>query len=111
MVPRSVGSVPGVSKVSHSILDQSLINWNDVLLSANLTHIFTSCINARLVFQIDRERKPSLSNFRIRFSGEVQVCVDKFHSVNGDLVLSAEELVCEDYFELHVFCLFVVFDV
>ncbi len=68
--------VPLVSQLSVARVDQSLIDRDDVLLSAYSRHIRVCCLETWDVVISDTEREPSLPNLRVSIASEIQVTIN-----------------------------------
>ena len=66
---------PLVGKVAVAILDQSGIDGENVLLTADGLHVVLDSREGILEVLLNREGVPSLSNLRVKVMGHIQILI------------------------------------
>jgi len=94
--------VPLNAQVVVAIVLESLVDRSEVLQATHRSNELMGRFNYIHVVQADSERIPTLLDLRVGVCGTVIVRIDISHDGDGDLRLSEDELVLENYLKVGV---------
>ena len=75
---------PLIGEVAVTILDESRIDGEDVLLAPDSLNILLGLSEGILVVLVDSEREPSLADLWVRVQSHIQVLVNFRHGLVGN---------------------------
>lgn len=87
---------PFISDISVAILDQSVINWIQILHSTLYSHKLVSRFKDRVIATSNTQWVPSLLDLRVRILRDSQICIQSLQKQQAQLLSSINELQQEN---------------
>lgn len=70
---------PLIGQVSITVSNEGGVDWEDVLLSPNILHVFLNSWECILIVLLNGKWMPSLTDFRVRIQSNIQIFIDLRH--------------------------------
>ena len=87
---------PLIGKVTATILNEGLVDWQDVLHSALVRYVVVSSFVSSLVSQLNRYREPSLPNFWVLGVSAIEICINSGKNLVIQVADAGQQFVQED---------------
>ena len=93
---------PLIGEVSAAVSDECLVHREDVLHAALIANVVVCSVQSLVVFHLDGQREPALTELWVGSIGHVEVCIDLSHQLKREIANTLGQSVKEDNLELNV---------